>query len=187
MKASTLWNDFLTKKFPCFNVELKSKEVSISLVLGSRDCKMRSWSSITGWWRRKTADRTWGSRLRETRRRVTAGEILRQHTHNFTQTQILETFLDKYETRLEKSNFPPNRNHMGELTNPPGRRAPPPLSDSWSCCLNTKHPTHCLFFSLLESSLFHFHLILGKLFPPWELLDWMAWSPVLPHHFLPSD
>ena len=104
-----------------------------------------------------------------------------------TQIQTLETFLDKYETRLEKSNFPPNRNHTGELTNPPGRRAPPPLSDSWSCCLNTKHPTHCLFFSLLESSLFHFHLILGKLFPPWELLDWMAWSPVLPHHFLPSD
>ena len=150
---------------------------------------MRCWSSITGWWRRKTADRTWGSRLRETRRRVTAGEILRQHTHNFTQTQILETFLDKYETRLEKSNFPRNRNHMGELTNPPGRRAPPPLSDSWSCCLNTKNPTHCLFFSLLESSLFHFHLILWKHFPPWELLDWMAWSPVqscLTTSFLPT-
>ena len=187
MKASTLWNDILTKKFPCFNVELKSKEVSISLVLGSRDCKMRSWSSITGWWRRKTADRTWGSRLRETRRRVTAGEILRQHTHNFTQTQILETFLDKYETRLEKSNFPPDRNHMGELTNPPGRRAPPPLSDSWSCCLNTKHPTHCLFFPFWSHHSFTSTSFCENIFHRGKYwIGWLGLRSCLTTSFLPT-
>ena len=145
---------------------------------------MRCWSSITGWWRRKTADRTWGSRLRETRRRVTAGEILRQHTHNFTQTQILETFLDKYETRLEKSNFPPDRNHMGELTNPPGRRAPPPLSDSWSCCLNTKHANHCLLFSLLSSHSFTSPSFWGNFFTVGNIgLDGLVSGPASP---LPS-